>query len=60
MTKKYNQLVPEQRYKIEALVAVGKNQTEISIILNVDKSTICREACGMKLVKLPRAQSMSW
>lgn len=43
MTKKYNQLVPEQRYKIEALLVVGKNQTEIAKILSVHKSTICRE-----------------
>lgn len=43
MTKKYNQLVPEQRYKIEALLSVGKSQTEIAQILGVHKSTICRE-----------------
>ena len=43
MTKKYNQLVPEQRYKIEAFIAAGKNQSEIAILVGVSKSTICME-----------------
>lgn len=43
MTKKYNQLVPEQRYKIEALLSVGKSRTEIAQLLDVHRSTISRE-----------------
>lgn len=43
MTKKYNQLSQEQRYKIEALVKTGHSQTEIARIIDVHKSTICRE-----------------
>lgn len=43
MTKKYNQLSLEQRYKIEALVKAGKTQTEIAAILGVNKSTVSRE-----------------
>jgi IS30 family transposase len=43
MTKKYFQLTLGQRYQIEALKIAGKNQTEISELLMVDKSTICRE-----------------
>ncbi len=43
MTKKYNQLTLEQRYKIEALVLSGKSQTKIAEILGVCKSTVCRE-----------------
>ena len=43
MTKKYNQLTLEQRYKIEALIAASKNQTEIANIIGVHRSTICRE-----------------
>ena len=43
MTKSYNQLTLEQRYKIEAYINAGKTQTEISILLGVNKSTICRE-----------------
>lgn len=43
MTKKYNQLTLEQRYKIEAFKEAGKTQTEISFLLNVHKSTISRE-----------------
>jgi len=43
MTKKYCQLTQEQRYKIEAYLEAGKNQTEISYLLNVHKSTISRE-----------------
>lgn len=43
MTKKYNQLSLEQRYKIEVLCSAGKNQAEIAIIIGVHKSTISRE-----------------
>lgn len=43
MTKKYNQLSLEQRYKIEALVNAGLSQTDIAIELGVHKSTISRE-----------------
>jgi len=43
MTKKYNQLNLEQRYKIEAYLAAGKSQTAISKLLGVHKSTISRE-----------------
>jgi IS30 family transposase len=43
MTKKYKQLTPEQRYKIEALICANMNQTEIAEIIGVHKSTISRE-----------------
>jgi IS30 family transposase len=43
MTKKYNQLTQEQRYKIEALICAGKKQFEIASIIGVSKSTISRE-----------------
>ena len=43
MTKKYNQLNLEQRYKIEAYIQLGKSQTEIAFQIGVHKSTICRE-----------------
>ena len=43
MTKKYSQLTQEQRYKIEAYIEAGKNQTEIAKLLHVHKSTISRE-----------------
>ena len=43
MTKKYNQLTLEQRYKIEALNRAGKSQAEIASIIGVHRSTICRE-----------------
>jgi IS30 family transposase len=43
MTKKYNQLTLEQRYKIEALIAAGNTQTAIADLLSVHKSTISRE-----------------
>lgn len=43
MTKKYNQLTLAQRYKIEALIKVGKSQSEIAQIIGVHKSTIHRE-----------------
>lgn len=43
MTKKYFQLTLEQRYQIESLKKAGLNQTAIAKILEVDKSTICRE-----------------
>lgn len=43
MTKKYNQLTLEQRYKIEALINAGLSQTSIANQIGVHKSTICRE-----------------
>lgn len=43
MTKKYNQLTLEQRYKIEALKSAGTNQTQIAEIIGVHKSTVSRE-----------------
>lgn len=43
MTKKYNQLNQEQRYKIEAYLEAGKSRTEIAALLGVHKSTIGRE-----------------
>jgi transposase, IS30 family len=43
MTKKYSQLTLEQRYRIEALKKAGHSQTEISAIIGVNRSTICRE-----------------
>ncbi len=41
--KKYKQLVPAQRYQIEALLKAGHNQSEIAKILGVHRSTISRE-----------------
>lgn len=43
MTKKYFQLTQEQRYKIEALIRAGKNQSAIAELIGVHRSTICRE-----------------
>jgi IS30 family transposase len=43
MTKKYNQLTLEQRYKIEALIEAGTTQAAIAEIVGVHKSTISRE-----------------
>jgi IS30 family transposase len=43
MTKTYNQLNLEQRYKIETLKSIGKTYTEIANIIGVHKSTISRE-----------------
>ena len=43
MTKNYSQLTLAQRYQIEALRASGLTQTLIAEIINVNKSTICRE-----------------
>ncbi len=43
MIKKYRQLTLTQRYEIASYLKVGKTQTEIAILLNVHKSTICRE-----------------
>lgn len=41
--QKFKQLDLGQRYQIEALLLAGHNQTAIASILNVHKSTICRE-----------------
>jgi len=44
MTKnRYCQLTQEQRYKLEGYLSIGKNQTEIALLLGVNKSTISRE-----------------
>ncbi|MDE3247368.1 MAG: IS30 family transposase [Bacteroidota bacterium] len=43
MTKKYNQLTLEQRYKIEALRDNGSSCTAIAELIGVHKSTISRE-----------------
>jgi len=43
MTKKYNQLTLEQRYKIEALISTGMTQSSIADHIGVHKSTISRE-----------------
>lgn len=43
MTKKFNQLTPEQRYKIEALVNTGMSLSAIALAIGVHKSTISRE-----------------
>lgn len=64
MTKKYFQLTLEQRYQIEALKDAGKNQTCISNIIGVNKSTVCREfkrnitlrGIGAKVYVASRAQ----
>ena len=39
----YTQLTQGQRYKIEALLKTGHNQTMIASVLTVHKSTISRE-----------------
>ena len=36
-------LTIEQRYKIEALLSIGKKQTEIASVIGKNKSVICRE-----------------
>ena len=41
--KKYNQLNLGQRYKIECLLKLGYNQTEISIQIGCHRSTVSRE-----------------
>lgn len=41
--KKYKQLVPAQRYQIEALLTAGHNQSEIATIIGVHRSTVSRE-----------------
>jgi len=43
MKERYHQLTLEQRYKLEAYLRVGKNQTECALMLGVHKSTISRE-----------------
>lgn len=43
MTKKFNQLNLEQRYKIEVLVKAGESQSAIAIAIGVHKSTVSRE-----------------
>jgi len=64
MTKKYFQLTLEQRYTIEALKNSGQSQTYISLMLGVNKSTVCREfkrnitkrGAGAKVYVASRAQ----
>jgi IS30 family transposase len=43
MTKKYKQLNLEQRYKIEAYLALGLTQFAIAVLVNISKSTVSRE-----------------
>ena len=43
MTKKYNQLTLEQRYKIEALKSAGTSQIQIAEIIGVHRSSVSRE-----------------
>lgn len=43
MSKNYTQLSLEQRYKMDALLKVERNQKEIALQLSVSPSTICRE-----------------
>jgi transposase, IS30 family len=43
MTKKYQQLTLEQRYKLEAYLALGMTQTSIADLLGVHRCTISRE-----------------
>jgi len=43
VVKKYKQLVPAQRYQIEALLLAGHKQSEIARIIGVHRSTISRE-----------------
>jgi IS30 family transposase len=43
MTKKYNQLILEQRYKIEALISTGMTQSSIADHIGSHRSTISRE-----------------
>jgi transposase, IS30 family len=43
MTKKYNQLTLQQRYKLEALRNAGQSQSAIAEALGVHRSTISRE-----------------
>lgn len=43
MKERYHQLTLDQRYKLEAYLGVGKNQTECALLLGVNKSTISRE-----------------
>jgi len=45
MKERYYQLTQEQRYKLEAYLEAGKNQTQIAVLLGFNKSTISRELC---------------
>jgi IS30 family transposase len=48
---RYAQLTQGQRYQISALLKMGHNQTEISIVIGKHKSTISRELernCGLR------------
>jgi transposase, IS30 family len=40
---KYNQLTPEQRYKIQSLLLMEKSKSQIAILIGVHKCTISRE-----------------
>ena len=42
MTKKFKQLAPEQRFRIEALICANMNQSEIAENIGVHKCTISR------------------
>ena len=64
MAERYYQLTQEQRYKLEAYLELGKNQTQIACLLGVHKSTISRELCrnvpkrgaGAKIYNAGKAQ----
>ena len=58
----YSQLTQEQRYLIYSLLKMGFNQTEIANIIDVHKSTICRELkrnIGKRGYRYKQAQEMA-
>ena len=58
----YTQLTQEQRYQIYALMKAGQNQSEVSRLVNVHKSTISRELRrnrGMKGYRPKQAHQFS-
>jgi IS30 family transposase len=58
----YTQLTQEQRYQIYALMKAGQNQSDISHLINVHKSTISRELRrnrGMKGYRPKQAHQFS-
>lgn len=65
MKERYYQLTQEQRYKIEAFIDAGMKQTQIAVLLGVNKSTISRElrrnvpqrGAGAKIYIAENAQS---
>jgi len=58
----YTQLTQEQRYQIYALKKAGLNQTEIAVIIGVDKGTISRELrrnAGLKGYRPQQAHTLA-